>query len=482
MSLWLLLIWTLGQGSEEAVQRGRLLYRTGTRPDGSAPIAKLGTPAVDVAASSLPCAGCHGNDGRGRTEGGVEPANITWTVLGRPLRTDQVPSRNRPAYTRALLKRAIVLGVDAGGNPLATTMPRYQLRLDDAEALLAYLQALEHERDPGIYPDRLVLAVLLGRASDPAQAERQAVINAYLAWSNRRGGIFGRQLEPHFLSLPEEPGSQSDRLTDFIDRVQPFALIAPDLAGMERLVGTVAAARALPLLATHAPELTGKERTQFRIQPGLAEQAQALFRRAAKPAQRAAIVASADRAELAQSLVDACAEQGWPSVPALHVLRAGQTGTNLAAQLAAKNYEPLFYLGLAAEEASFLAELARHRDRRPRLMTLAAFLTPALRDLPELEWASPLPLDQLDFPGSQKYRALAADAGLPTRPSQAQVEAIAVLELLLEAVIRSGFDLSRERMMAALESGQAFEVGCGQPLRFAPTRHVGSDKILRNPR
>ncbi len=473
MTLYLLIALSMGPG-DEVVALGRQLYRSGTRADGSAPTALLGNPPVTVGANTLPCAGCHGKDGRGRSEGGVEPAQITWSALSRPLHTGQIPARVRPAYTPSLLKRAIAQGVDAGGNTLDPTMPRYQLTLADAAALLAYLQALEDERDPGIFADRLILAVFLDRSQDAARSERQAVVSAYLDWTNARGGIYGRRLEPHY--LPAEAVDQPAGLARALEHIQPFALLAPDLTGYERELQVVVAARALPTFTVLAPEPALGMTALFSLQPSLNQQAQALVKQQAKTAGAAAIVARADRAELAQGLADACAAQGWQVIPPIHLLRPGQTGTNLAAQLAAKRFERLFYLGLGEVEPEFLAELSRHGDWQPRFCTLAALMTPAVRARRPLAWVANPPLEHLDYAGMRKYQALAPAAGLAPQPSAAQVETIAALSLMLEAITRGGHDLSRERLIAVLESGQPFEVGCGTSYRFSPTRHIGSDK------
>jgi cytochrome c553 len=50
--------------------RGKQLYLTGESPAKRAPTALLGEDDVEVAATVVPCASCHGRDGRGRAEGG----------------------------------------------------------------------------------------------------------------------------------------------------------------------------------------------------------------------------------------------------------------------------------------------------------------------------------------------------------------------------------------------------------------------------
>ena len=72
-----------GEGDPD---RGRQIYEQGIGTGQTAIVARMGTPAVEVPARAMPCAGCHGIDGRGRAEGGLEPADITWSSLTRPTR------------------------------------------------------------------------------------------------------------------------------------------------------------------------------------------------------------------------------------------------------------------------------------------------------------------------------------------------------------------------------------------------------------
>src|SRR5690606_38910692 len=57
---------------------GRLIYREGRSASGGAIQARVGAGQASIPASAVPCANCHGADGRGRPEGGVRPPDITW--------------------------------------------------------------------------------------------------------------------------------------------------------------------------------------------------------------------------------------------------------------------------------------------------------------------------------------------------------------------------------------------------------------------
>src|SRR5208337_3780677 len=117
-----------------AIDRGRRIYTMGRSPAGRPITARIGDgPAVPAAA--LPCVQCHGEDGQGRPEGDVTPANIAWSALTPPYGLTRPDGQNRPPYSPALFARAIALGFDSAGRPLGPTMPRYQIDAADAGAV-----------------------------------------------------------------------------------------------------------------------------------------------------------------------------------------------------------------------------------------------------------------------------------------------------------------------------------------------------------
>lgn len=169
-------------GLGPAQERGRRIYHAGESPTGASIVATTGAGSEPFPASIVPCGSCHGEDGRGRAEGGVRPAAVTAEALAR---TATVNGRTRPAYTRTLLKRAIGLGYDAGGNPLDRAMPRYQMTQQDMADLLEYLEVLGREPQPGVTDDALRIAVI-GDASLSTDLQ-----------------LYGRRIEVHHGRTPD---------------------------------------------------------------------------------------------------------------------------------------------------------------------------------------------------------------------------------------------------------------------------------------
>src|SRR4029453_16913615 len=83
-------------------RRGQQIYLQGTSPAGGELTAVLGKEGAEVPASVVPCANCHGHDGRGKPEGGLVPSNITWEALTTPYGVTSATGRAHPPYTGRL--------------------------------------------------------------------------------------------------------------------------------------------------------------------------------------------------------------------------------------------------------------------------------------------------------------------------------------------------------------------------------------------
>lgn len=252
---------------------GRAIYRRGEGRS-QRPITAVLAPGEDpVPAGVVPCAGCHGKAGRGRPEGGVVPADLTPDVLGVPRRAT-VDRPGRPAYTPALLKRAITMGFDAGGRPLDAAMPHFQMSVDDLAALLAYLPRLGHEPEPGLTDEEIRVAVV---GSPVANHAARGVFEAVV----RAGGIYRRSIA---VALDGEPvlagmssGSDHGRLagsdeeTPWIDGAPPHgASTAPErfafhLFPSARGLDEAALARAEAMVLVEALRQCGRELTRDRL-------------------------------------------------------------------------------------------------------------------------------------------------------------------------------------------------------------------------
>jgi Cytochrome c len=255
-------------------QRGQEIYVRGTSGRGTAITAVIGEGGPELPASAVPCASCHRANGRGQAEGGVTPARIDWETLTRDLDTG---SRHRPPYTAALLRRAITMGIDSGGNTLQSAMPRYRFRRDDIDDLVAYIMKLSGVAPPGVHDD----AVRIGVVS------RDASVLATLQASAKEVRLYDRR-------VVFEAAQSVDESADVFAWVD----INPD---PRRDVPQIALA---PQSAVDGP--------RFALFAGMAQQAAALLRVAAKhlaPAERTLMIAGGG--DTAEALKTVAAASGW---------------------------------------------------------------------------------------------------------------------------------------------------------------------------
>ncbi|HVT59849.1 MAG TPA: ABC transporter substrate-binding protein [Thermoanaerobaculia bacterium] len=583
---------------------GRRIYRTG-RGDGGREIGVVlgaeGPDAGELGAATLPCVNCHGHDGRGRPEGGVVPSDIVWEALTKPYGVQHSGGRRHPPYTERLLKRAVTLGLDAAGNPLAPAMPRYRLSQTEAGALVGYLKRLGHEPDPGVGLSALRLGVVLPPAGSPQGEEIRRILDAFVRQVDGRGGVYGRRLELLYRQLPAAPAERRAAVAGFLDDQDLFALVASDLTGAEEEIAELARQRELPVigpLSARPPASWPLNRYLFYLQPGLAEQAQALVEAAAagarnesspphappglaaerpqparpiEPARAAPLARPARLARLARLAIiapdnggpeleavvraarDRCRrldEEGraegsegaaacwWPAgggtsrrscgnelpqsggwaepgsagapaapgpagapaapgpasaaalTPAAAAAGAGGAGGSQAEALEAARrggVEAIVLLGTEPEVRALLRR-AGAAGWFPRAFVLGALAGGAALDAPagfsgRLYVAAPALPANFSAAGQAAVRRLApgfaplaaADgADVAAGPGPTAVTALAAAATLAEALTRCGRELSRERLVAALESLSGYETGLLPPLTFAPGRRIGA--------
>ncbi len=127
---------TRGGGSSTFTSNGQRIYLTATSASGQA-ISYRGGPVASMMGGGLACVSCHQLDGHG---GQVtimmqtfQAANISWAAL----------ANEDPPYTDATVKRAITQGIDSGGSPLESPMPRWSMSASDLDDLVTYLKTLQ---------------------------------------------------------------------------------------------------------------------------------------------------------------------------------------------------------------------------------------------------------------------------------------------------------------------------------------------------
>ena len=267
--------------------RGKRIYVQGTSASGRAILAYLGASSIEVPGSAMACANCHGLDGRGKPEGGVNPSDLRWESLTKPYGLANANGRKHPPYTERALELAITRGTDPAGNKLLDVMPRYQMSREDLFDLIVYLKRLGKYSDPGISEGKIVIGTALparGTLADMGQAVK-AVTTAYFDELNTQGGIYNRKFEVKFTETGDTPAATRANVERLIKEEQIFAMTAAFIAGSEKEIIPLMAQQDVPLIGplTLYPQTDFPlNRQVFYLLSGVDGQARAMIHFAAK--------------------------------------------------------------------------------------------------------------------------------------------------------------------------------------------------------
>jgi ABC-type branched-subunit amino acid transport system substrate-binding protein len=460
-----------------SAERGRSLFLRGMSASGRAIDAEMGPRGGAVVdAASLPCAGCHGRDGRGRAEGGITPSNVRWESLTRPYVVTEASGRAHPPYTERLVGRAVAMGIDPAGQRLDPAMPRYRLGRQDLADLIAYLRVLSGERDPGVN-DATIRVGTLVPASGPLAASGRAAreaLRAFFADINGHGGIYGRAVELISAEIPGGPAEDRAAATRrFLDEAQPFALTGVLLDGDASAVAVAIEDRGVPLIgavALPAGPRSPSPHNVFRLYAGLAEQAEVLASFAAERqgAGRTVVLRQADPDQreaarrIASRLGDVDDVELDDGAPPPRVLEGA---------------DRVFLLGPQALDRAVLDDLGRSHGHALVLVPDlgGAELLGAPRSLGGRVFAAFATLPRDCTPEAiAEVRRLVAAHPLEKEISTAQISAIAAGKLLVEGLQRAGRDANREALIEAIEGLRDFRTGLLPPLTFGKNRRIGA--------
>ena len=483
-------------GLSEQERAGREIYLQGRSPSGASLSARIGMGGLELAGASVACGNCHGEDGRGRPEGGVLPSNIRWLELSKPYGHHHADGRRHGPFDEHLLQRAVMAGLDPDGNTLDGAMPRYAMSAKDFAALASYLKKLEALLDPGLSTEVIRIGTLLplsGRFAALGES-LQTLWTAYFGSLNARGGIHGRRLELVVEPWPADNAAARARARDWLAQGDVFALLAPLAAGIEAELSDAATAAQLPVIGplTLFPEDTRASNSfVFHLLPGVTELAQVLAQHAAQELQLTqrpiALWHPASQAgqARARSLEASLRAAGWRTplavpFPARDDAQhdAHDAHDALAAALKARDVAAVLVLGTGADLAALAAGAARI-GWAPHLLVPGPLAPRAIVDLP-LAFRDRVTLAYPTAPHDQRDAALLAYAALmPERaaargdpPSQRAAYAAGLL--LVDALQRTGRDLSRRKLIANLEAVQGFDTGLMPALSYNADRRIGA--------
>jgi len=470
-------------------RRGKQIYLQGTSPSGKEILAYIGDSSLEVPGSAMACANCHGFDGLGKPEGGVIPSNLTWEVLTKPYGLTHADGRKHPPYTERGLETAIKRGTDPAGNKLQNIMPRYEMSREDLADLIVYLELLGKDRDPGISESKVVIGTFTptkGSLGELGQAIK-AVNIAFFDEVNSQGGIYNRHLELKSAETGESAAATRANVERLLKEDQIFAMTGAFLAGAESEIVPLMAEREVPLIGpfTLYPQTSSPlNRQVFYLLAGIDGQARALVDFAAKKPEvkKTGVVVvypkSDTNAGLFESIKDQSKQAGLSVPQAAEYVNGQFDAAEIIKQCKAGNREAVFFLG-GSEEAQSLMREAEKQGWFPLIFFPGSSTSVVL--------AAPAGFDArvfLSFPSTsadqsaealKEFQALAEKYKLPAHHLAAQISAYGAARILVEGLKRAGKDLSREKLIQALEGLYQYQTGLTPAISFGPNRRIGAN-------
>jgi ABC-type branched-subunit amino acid transport system substrate-binding protein len=466
-------------------KRGKAFYLRGESASGQEITALMGE--VDVPATTLPCAGCHGNRGEGRTEGGVTAGNMSWSHLTKPYGHTDEGGRKHPAFSEPSFVRTMTGGLDPAGNKLAVAMPVYRMPQEDMANLIAYLKRIETDTDPGVTDTSIVLGTVLpekAAISGLAQS-MEDVLQAYFAEINSHGGIYNRKIELRVMY-----GNSKATVTNvkhLIDDDQVFAIVSGLTAGAEDGVAGLTQEKEVPFVgpSTLLPQRAlPLNRYIFYLLPGLKEQARALVTFAAKRSDTAkshVAIASPDF-DFNRGIAAAIEEQAkgrWSSVTPAYYTPERFSAAEFVSEFNKKGIDTVFFLGSGPEANAVLRE-ADAVGWTPSFYMLGSLVGRNVADTVSVKmkdrvfFAFPTVPADVSAEGAAQYTGLLQRNKLHSTHAAAQASAIAAARIMVYALERCGKDLSRERLITTLEGLYEYDTGLMPRITFGPNRRIGA--------
>jgi ABC-type branched-subunit amino acid transport system substrate-binding protein len=467
-------------------RRGRAIYLRGESPSGREITATVGE--LDVPSSTVTCAGCHGARGEGKTEGGVTAGNLTWANLTKPYGHTHPTGRRHGPFDEAAFARALAEGVDPAGNVMLAAMPRFKMSSEDVADLVAYVKRIEDDRDPGLSDAAVKVGTLIpskGGLAGTGAAMRD-VLTAFFEELNSKGGVYNRRVELQAAETGPDAAQTAANARRLAEQGQVFAVVGGLSAGADKELTALAQELEVPFVgpSTLLPQVGfGANRYVFYLLPGVGEQARALVnfgaqRKTSAKAVSAVVYPEGEIGAVAAAAVEEqCKKVGCGELRKVSYARARFDAASLVRT--SKGADAVYFFGSNGEETAFIRE-AEAAAWRPDIFLLGALTG---RDLVasvpaafkgKVFVAFPTVPGDVTQSGESELRSLAEKYKFPLRHTAAQISALAAAKVLVEGLQRSGSDLSREKLVTALEGLYDYETGLTPRLTFGPNRRVGA--------
>jgi ABC-type branched-subunit amino acid transport system substrate-binding protein len=338
---------------------------------------------------------------------------------------------------------------------------------------------------PGVTANSITLgslAPLQGENAETGSAVK-ALLTAYFDDLNQRGGVYGRRIVLRFA----ESGDDSTATLKNARRLAAtpvFALVAPFVPGAEQKLAALAQANKTPLVGLLALSVPSEpaNREVFYLLPGFQQLEQELVRFAAvqeKSAMEKTAVVVAD--SKLQTDVAAAMQATWKELsvekPREFVLSA-KNREDTVRDLHSQGIETVFFVG-GGEQLSPWIQAADRAEWAPRVFVLGPLLDESILTAParfQGRIFAAYPQLQPETGAVDEFDYFLESHNLASDHRLVQISAYCAAKILVEALVRAGKNLTREKLILTLEKMRDFQTGLLPGITFGANRRVGSFK------
>lgn len=473
---------TLHASTDGDVTAGRQLFQKGKKINQEDLTANVGRASIPVPASTLPCMGCHGRDGKGRPEGGVIPSNINWNELSKSYGGVSASGRKYGTYDESKFLRAVTEGIDAAGNKLDASMPRYNISRHDARDLIAYLRHIQDDYDPGIHGNKVVFSTLQPKSGWEAKAGEAIVstIRAYFDDINKSGGVYGRKLTLKVSNYTDGLSFRNQADT-VVDDNNVFALVGSFTGQYDKSLTRAVEKSRIPSISPFTNHLSAdgkKDRYTFYLYGGLDTQIAVLAKQLKDnlAGKESVLLFYSKQGEFGPSVDKAMNKLKLLGVDDVHevVYEAGNNKWLESVKAVGNGKMHMLFIGKTDELLAMSADMQSLNVSRIYMPGL--FVSSKILQLSgPLSEALVLSYSTVPSAGSglREFREFIGRHKFDSRGLPVRLFAYGSARLVVEGLKRAGKRLSREKVITALESLQKFNSGLNRPLSYDASKRIG---------
>ena len=341
--------------------------------------------------------------------------------------------------------------------------------------------------ETGVTNDKVILGSFLPLQSGLAAGATQMKegTDAYFRSINEAGGVHGRKIEWIVENDSYNPQQTAAVVKKLVDRDEVFAIVST--------LGTVTALAVLPFLAQRNIPIVNpagghmllnkpKDKNVFGILPLSSEigESMADFAVTKLSAKRVAIFFQNDQfgKDQRDGAVAALQKHGLqPAAEASYV----PSDVDVSAQaVALKEANPeVVILAIIPKHAALFMKEAQRLGWKPKVVGHNTVADPVVIDLAGAEALEGVyvnlmtAVDNMDKPAVKKANEILAKYYPQTKPGYYPYLGMAGAIIMVEAMNRAGKDLTRAKLISALESLSPFEPGVVPPIDWSASYHGG---------